>query len=162
MTKNLPPDLVSTLTSIDGNFKLTVVLHEENGSQTITFRTLEEINKVVLYVNVDEYVDNYGDSPTHLAGNYYPIEAYDLLSDFPGYRAFGILVWIPGISEFGAYDEDHCVLRTFPNKSFTNLLENPRGYFNCMWYSDEFENHLLRPWDDSRFESVAPTKEPKW
>ncbi len=158
----LPTELVEKLKSTSGNFKLTTVLHEELGEETITFRELDEIAIATLYVEVDEYIENYGDQSTELAGNYYPISGYDLLLDFPGYRAFGVLVWLPGTLEFATYDEDHCVLRSFPNCGFNDILKNPKRFFNCMWYPDEFENHLVRPWDDERFGEIVPTKTPEW
>ena len=158
--KNLPRELTQCLESSDSNFKLSTVLHESNGVQTITFRKLDEIKAVALHVSVDEYIENYSDKSHDLAGNYYPIDAFDLLLEFPGYHAFGILVWIPAISEYATYDEDHCVLRSFPNKTFADILENPKRFFNCMWYPEKHENHLVRPWKEKRFEFVTPTKEP--
>lgn len=162
LMKNLPLDLIRTLESVESNFKLSTVLHEELGTETITFRTLGKISQTLLYVNVDVYIDNYSDDSTDLAGNYYPVEAFDLLSDFPRYHAFGILVWIPQLSEYATYDEDHCVLRSFPNSTFSDILENPKRFFNCLWYPDEYENHLIRPWNDERFGTIVPTKQPDW
>ena len=102
----LPSNLIHTLESVDGNFSLSTVLHETIGVETIVFRTLDEISQTELYVNVDEYIDNYSDKSRELAGNYYPIKAFDLLLEFPRYPAFGILVWLPQISEYSTYDED--------------------------------------------------------
>ena len=159
---DIPHDLHQALISQDGKYKLTTILHDEIGKETITFRKPDEIELAVLYVNVDEYIENYQEPSTNLAGYYYPIEAYDLLSEFPRYRAFGVLVWVPSVSEFATYDEDHCVLRSFPNATFSNIIDNPKRFFNCMWYPDDFENHLVRPWSDDRFTNIVPTKEPKW
>ena len=157
----LPPELIESLSSVDGNYQLTSKVCDEIGIESVTFHKLDAINPITFYVNVDEYIENYSDESHDLAGNYYPIEALDLLREVPGYRAFGILVWIPRISEFASFDEDHCVLRSFPGKTWKDIVANPKGFINCLWYPDQIDNHLVRPWNDKRFDST-PTKNPIW
>ena len=155
--KNLPSDFQNWLQSRSGNLTITPV---DGYIQAVTFHQLVDIISLPLYVSIDEYIENYSEKSEHLAGNYYPVSAYDLLKDVSGYSPVGALVWIPLIGEFATYDNDHCVLRSFPMVTWQDIIKSMAQFIDCQWYPDRVENKLVRPWDDARFSSVIPTKEP--
>ena len=126
----------------------------------VRFYPLHEVCEIELRIEADEYVDNYDERMTGIGGTYYEIPAIDLLKHVPGYRSFGVFAWIPCIKEFGTYDDDHGVLRTFPTKSWDDILTSPEKYINCLWYPDGMENHLVRPWADRRFAHLKPKLHP--
>ena len=80
--------------------------------KSVNFRPADKIQLTRLFVCVDEYIENYSDNSKQLAGNYYPVPAYDLLDEIWGYECDGVLLWIPALSKFGSFDSDHGVLRT--------------------------------------------------
>jgi len=130
--------------------------------RSATFRPMAQIKKVDLFVSVDEYIDNYSDDSHHLSGNYYPVPAYDLLAEIWGYPSTCVFVWLPSIDQFATFDDDHCVLRSFPDVSWNDIHSSLGKYIDCQWYPDRVENELIRPWNDKRFSESTPTKSPPW
>jgi hypothetical protein len=126
------------------------------------FHPLADIKEVDLFVSVDEYIDNYSDDSDHLSGNYYPVPAFDLVAEIWGYPAEHVLVWLPSIRQFATFDDDHGVLRSFPDVSWNELASSLGKYIDCQWYPDRIPNELIRPWNDERFKKLTPTKNPPW
>ncbi|MEM7784446.1 MAG: hypothetical protein AAF939_09025 [Planctomycetota bacterium] len=154
----LPIEFQHWLTKRNSNEPVTL-----NGYiQFAAFRPLDQVVRSDIFVSVDEYISNYSDSLNHLAGKYYPISVYDLLSDLYGYEPHGVLVWVPTISQFGTFDNDHGVLRSFPNKTWTEMMRSLDKYIDCQWYPERIPNELVRPWRDQRFKNSIPTETPPW
>lgn len=128
--------------------------------ESVRFRCLEDVEPIILNISVDEYATNHTEVPSHLKGNYYPVPAVDLLAEVSGYYADGVLVWVPMISEFATYDNDHCVLRSFPKKSWDEIVKSLEQFIDSQWNQECQQSELVCPWNDSRFSSLIPTKTP--
>ena len=157
----LPNTLFATLESSD-DFVLPARFSDGHGLDPVTFHRHSEIKLVKLYVDASEYIENYEELDRQLDGMYFPIEVFDLLKEVPGYSARGVLIWLPGILEFGSFDTDHGVVYSFPDVPWSQILESPEKYVNCQWHPDRVDHQLLRPWTDKRFSEVVPTTDPDW
>lgn len=156
---SLPTDLVSTLNSNE-TFMLAARFPDGHGNEPVTFHSLSAVQLIRLYVDAGEYIENYGESDSTLDGLYFPIPAYDLLSDVPGYSPLGALIWLPTINQFGSCDSQHGVLYSFPDVTWSEILESPEKFVNCQWYPERVDHDLIRPWQDERFANIEPTSYP--
>ncbi len=156
---SLPNELAETLRKNPGGLILPTRFADGHGVEKVTFYRIEDVPRVTLYVSTDDYIDNYGETAAN-TGLYYGVEAFDLLADIPGYRAFGIFVWLVKAAEFATYDEDHCVLRSFPQVTWTEIQKAPERYINAGWYPDRVANQLVRPWSDPLYEGIVGSEDP--
>ncbi len=155
----LPSEVIETLSGHPDGFLLKTQFEDGHGLASVKFHKPHEIPQVTLYVSMDDYIDNYGETAVN-TGLHYGVEAYDLLSSVPGYNAFGVFVWLKKTAEFATYDEDHCVLRSFPAVTWPEILRTPEQYINGSWYPDRVENKLIRPWSDPAFEGIVGVEDP--
>jgi hypothetical protein len=156
---SLPKEIVETLRKHPKGLVVPTRFADGHGVDAVTFYRAEEIPSVTLWVSMDNYIDNYDETESN-TGLHYGIEAFDLLSRVPGYRAFGILVWLRTCNEFATCDDDHCVLRSFPSVTLQDVLQSPELYINAGWYPDRVENKLVRPWSDPLYDGVVAVEDP--
>ena len=156
----IPESLAHSLRAAKDGLEIDALYGAEFKLKPVRFYPLSEIREIELRIEADEYIDNYDEKMTGIAGSYYTVPAIDLLKHVPGYGSFGLFVWLTDTREFRTYDDDHGVLRSFPDKSWDDILATPEKYINCSWYPDGIENHLVRPWSDSRFAHIRPKLHP--
>jgi len=76
---------------------------------------------------------------------YYTISAVDLVAECEGYDAWGILLWLPDLHMFGAWDIDHRLLRVFPKAKWSDIVKKPIKYLNALWEPEQVENMVFVP-----------------
>ena len=156
----IPESLAKSLQAVEGGLEIDAFYAAEFKLKPVRFYPLNELREIKIRIEADEYIDNYEEKMTGIAGTYFEIPAVDLLQHVPGYRSFGVFVWLTDTKEFGTYDDDHGVLRSFPGKSWDDILTTLEKYINCQWYPDGIENHLVRPWMDNRYAHIKPKSHP--
>ena len=155
----LPSELAETLRKNPDGLVLPTRFEDGHGVERATFYRIENVPRVTLYVSMDDYIENYGETAAN-TGLHYGVEAFDLLSDVPAYQAFGIFVWLEKAAEFATFDEDHSVLRSFPKVTWSEIQKTPELYINAGWYPDRVSNKLVRPWSDPLYEGIVGVADP--
>ncbi len=122
---NLPQDLVDFIShgkSLSYDEEKCIIGH-------IELVPIESLMRGRIYV--DKIVSNQND----LREGYYIVPAVDLIAECEGFDAWGVLVWLPDIQKFGAWDCDHRELRVFSKAKWSNIVEDPIKYLNAQWKS---------------------------
>ena len=66
------------------------------------------------------------------------------MADAEGYDPEGILLWIPSLTTFGSWDNDHWDLIVFAGASWEDIVSDPPRFLNAQW---DAGGEYLRPWE---------------
>lgn len=147
----LPKDLLAFIEStheIELQFPKSRIFFAE--VRKVQFLSIEELRLEEFEVNTWEYYHNHGEEGED-PDLTYKFNAVSLLKTTDGYEPSGVLVYIPLLRQYGTVDTDHALAYTFPHCGWGTIEPNLPSYINAMWYPDEVDMALLRPWADPRF-----------
>ncbi len=131
----LPSDLVSHLRNSDS----LVISMEEGEVRRAELLSIDELKLDRFLVESEEY----GDEGEAVASKEF--EGYSLLKDADGYEPDGVLVWLPELKEYGAWDCDHLTLITFQDVTWTEIIAAPTWFINGQWHPDQVVHRKVAP-----------------
>lgn len=119
--------------------------------KAIEFFLPNELWLTVANVHTWEYYTNYGE-PGEDPELTYDIEIVSLLRSAGDYSAHGILCWVPLLSQYASFDNDHGKAYLFgAHYNWSIIQENLGVFVNSGWNKDPgIDQELFRPWDDPR------------
>ena len=127
---------------------------ENSASRKIRFR-FGEVREIELFSadELDEKVFDVQTSHYYLNGEYpeddnakFEYRGLDLVKSCSGYSPVGVLIWFVDLSSYGSWDCDHHTIMTFPEVTWSEILEEPDIYFNAQWYPRNVDHEYLKPW----------------
>lgn len=71
--------------------------------------------------------------PENDSDKYYKTTAIDLIRRNDLYESKGLLIWIPALKAFGAYDEEHQDLIVFPDAKPADIQKDLGTYLEAQW-----------------------------
>lgn len=69
----------------------------------------------------------------------------DLVKACANYDPMGIMVWFSALKLHGQWDCDHHKIIVFPGATWTDIVGNPKPYFEAQWEPDFVPHRYLKP-----------------
>jgi hypothetical protein len=85
-----------------------------------------------VWINARPAKDPQGD-PHAGEDGHYSIPAVNLVAEAEDYTPDFILLWLPGESQYGTWDDDHAELLVFPRVTWADIVADPLPYVGAQW-----------------------------
>ena len=65
--------------------------------------------------------------------NHERFRGVDLVKACKNYDPEGVRIWFPALKMYGQWDCDHHKINVFPGATWTDIIEDPKPYFDAQW-----------------------------
>lgn len=128
MSLNLPNDLINFLEKK----KELEYDEDEVTPKELKLCKLADLKVEKIWVDGTTYDDN----NILIQQAYYEVKAVNLIENCKNYSSYCLLMWLPEIKMYGAWDQDHWRITLFPNASWSDICNDPIPYINSQWEDD--------------------------